>query len=524
MGIIKRITIVALALGAIGACQRAPQGAVSESTPAATIYRNPAASTPSPVYIAERQEFCRQSSRMGLLLHNGFMVAVPSRNHDIASVTEALLERDDVDSKSIVVSGYAPEGFDYAAAVIWDEAPLKDTLSDRQPCPHLFMKGGPMAGYFVQKGWPSAQVDGLDSPEILADLLLRLAVQKHPLLINSKVTPISGRPAKRVRYARHGVSKETYTFAVKDVDTLKMDVYRPEGLKGPLPVVQYTFGGGWQGGKRSDMDSPLYPFCTPMAELGYIVVAADYRLGFKKAEARGEVPRGNLGLFLLELKGEEKNAIVEVCRKACIDAVEDLYDATSFIVAHAREWGADPSKIVLAGGSAGACNSIMAEYLRANGDEMAKAHLPEGFRYAGVIPCAGALFSRADEPVEWKSAPAPFLFFHGAEDPLIPYEASAGMKGPQALIPTLPSETPYVMYSMTGINHDASSIPTSYMNHAIAAFINTYVDGNCKDRVYVEETLLGPGSLFERYLRFGNPYPFEQILESAMKIWASYDE
>ena len=71
--------------------------------------------------------------------------------------------------------------------------------------------------------------------------------------------------------------------------------------------------------------------------------------------------------------------------------VEDLYDATAWIVGHADMLNIDTTKIVISGGSAGATNSVMAEYYLCNGDELAQ-RLPKGFRYAGVIPFAGGIW------------------------------------------------------------------------------------------------------------------------------------
>ena len=167
----------------------------------------------------------------------------------------------------------------------------------------------------------------------------------------------------------------------------------------------------------------------------------------------------------------------------------------------------------------------MAEYLRANEDPLALDRLPEGFSYAGVAACAGALFTPGNRKPTWKTEPAPFLFFHGTADPLIPYGEGRNMTGPDAIIPTLPENTPFVFYSMVGMNHDASSIPTSYMNHALSAFVEQYVLGEDSSRVRVEERLLDQRQTrFQRYLLHGNPYSLEEIMQAATVIWDSYND
>jgi hypothetical protein len=106
--------------------------------------------------------------------------------------------------------------------------------------------------------------------------------------------------------------------------------------------------------------------------------------------------------------------------------VEDLFDATSYILEHAGEWNVDKDQIVIMGGSAGATNSLVAEFNVANNTELARAHLPQGFRYAGVISMAGAFWLKPNTPLEFKSKPAPILFFHGAKDQLVTYDEHQG--------------------------------------------------------------------------------------------------
>ena len=64
---------------------------------------------------------------------------------------------------------------------------------------------------------------------------------------------------------------------------------------------------------------------------------------------------------------------------AAVDmAVEDLYDATSFIVGQARAWGLDPSAVVASGSSAGAITVLQGEYERCTGSALSR-RLPEGY-------------------------------------------------------------------------------------------------------------------------------------------------
>ena len=54
----------------------------------------------------------------------------------------------------------------------------------------------------------------------------------------------------------------------------KLDIYVPAGAKGPMPVLLFLYGGGWQGGDRTN----YLAFGQAFASAGMVVAVADYRL------------------------------------------------------------------------------------------------------------------------------------------------------------------------------------------------------------------------------------------------------
>ena len=96
-----------------------------------------------------------------------------------------------------------------------------------------------------------------------------------------------------------------------------LDVWRPKGAQGPLPVVLYIHGGGF----RFMSKDTHWPFGLLFARRGYVVFNIDYRLapGYRFPAA-----------------------------------IEDVARAWRFVVKHAHRWGGDAQRIVLAGESAGA--------------------------------------------------------------------------------------------------------------------------------------------------------------------------
>lgn len=199
----------------------------------------------------------------------------------------------------------------------------------------------------------------------------------------------------------------TFTYASRSGQELKLDrvVDKSVKVKGKRPVIIFMYGGGWESGSRTD--AGIVSGYKYFASLGYTILAIDYRLGVKIAKDRKEVTSANWPDVLL---------------RSIEWSVEDLFDATAFALKHAAEWDIDPAQIVLLGGSAGATNSLVAEYNVANETRLAQSRLPANFRYAGVISMAGAFWLKPGTPLTFKNKPAPIMFFHGSKDQLVTYD------------------------------------------------------------------------------------------------------
>ncbi len=207
------------------------------------------------------------------------------------------------------------------------------------------------------------------------------------------------------------LQRTSHLYATRNGQELYFDLIVDDSVKvtGKRPAIVFSFGGGWEGGSRTDKG--LEDSFRPFTSMGYAVVAIDYRLGIKIAKERKEfTPETGTQMYLRAIEW----------------SVEDIFDATSLVLKHAVEWNIDKDQIVLMGGSAGATNSLVAEYNVANETELARKHLPAGFRYAGVISMAGAFWLKANTPLVFKNKPAPIMFFHGAKDQLVTYDEVQG--------------------------------------------------------------------------------------------------
>lgn len=114
--------------------------------------------------------------------------------------------------------------------------------------------------------------------------------------------------------------------AVRDLQYLpddpdaKLDVYYPERAATDtalLPVMVWVHGGAWISGNKEQ----VAPWCKILASKGYVVVCMDYTLA----------PKGKFPTPVREV-----NAVL------------------GYVHAHAAEWGADTTRIILGGDSAGA--------------------------------------------------------------------------------------------------------------------------------------------------------------------------
>jgi len=97
----------------------------------------------------------------------------------------------------------------------------------------------------------------------------------------------------------------------------KLDIYVPNELKSPAPVLLFFYGGNWESGKRGD----YLAFGQALASRGIVTIIADYRL----------YPQVKYPVF-----------------------VEDGAQALAYVHAHVAAYGGDPARVFVAGHSAGA--------------------------------------------------------------------------------------------------------------------------------------------------------------------------
>jgi acetyl esterase/lipase len=173
----------------------------------------------------------------------------------------------------------------------------------------------------------------------------------------------------------------------------KLDIYVPDGLTKPAPVILFFYGGSWSSGSKD-----IYrAFGQAFASKGIVTIVADYRL----------YPRVKYPAF-----------------------VQDGAEAFRFVHETVAKYGGDPNRLFLAGHSAGAYIAVM---LDSDLHYLKDAHADPAW-VRGVIGIAGpydflpltdpALIDtfgganvRATQPIDYIDGKrAPMLLAHGTAD------------------------------------------------------------------------------------------------------------
>jgi acetyl esterase/lipase len=190
--------------------------------------------------------------------------------------------------------------------------------------------------------------------------------------------------------AGYGVRKD---IAYGTGERQKLDIYTPEGLAAPAPMLLFFHGGSWQFGDKNQYRALGQAF----ASRGIVTAVANYRL----------FPPHGFPRF-----------------------VEDGAQAFKYACDRAREWGADPGRIFLCGHSAGAhivtMLGVNGAYLRAAGaDPLAPRRIigiagPYDFlplKDSVLIELFGGDNVRETQPVNFIDGKcAPMLLAHGGGD------------------------------------------------------------------------------------------------------------
>jgi acetyl esterase len=231
----------------------------------------------------------------------------------------------------------------------------------------------------------------------LSHVLKRARVRAGALVVDNMFRGLAaaGRLLPIANPARYGLEVTRDLAYVSSGDHQHLvDVWRPGGDGGRLPVVLYLHGGSF----RILSKDSHWMMALSFARQGYVVFNASYRLA-----PRHPFPA----------------------------AVEDASRAYQFVLANAARFGADPARLVLAGESAGAnlalTLALSATYRRR--EPYARAVFESGVVPRAVVPMCGLLqvsdpgrFARRRHLPSWiadrmNEVTAAYLFGHEQATP-----------------------------------------------------------------------------------------------------------
>jgi acetyl esterase/lipase len=201
---------------------------------------------------------------------------------------------------------------------------------------------------------------------------------------------------------------------------LKLDVTRPRG-DGPFPAVVCLHGGGWVGGDRRQMDATA----RVLAAHGYVAVTPDYRLApqdrfpapVEDCKAAVRWLRANAARLKVDPERVGVLGYAAGGHLACLLGVTDKTD------------GLDGE-----GGNAGESSRVQAVVSFFGPTDLARSDWDAEVRDQNLVPLLGGTLEQRPEvyrkasPIAYarKGAP-PFLFVHGALDPVVPPSHSQDM-------------------------------------------------------------------------------------------------
>jgi predicted esterase len=184
------------------------------------------------------------------------------------------------------------------------------------------------------------------------------------------------------------------------VEALKLDVYRPQGdTQTERPALVFVHGGGYSGGDKGS--GPSAQLAASFPTLGYVTFSINYRLMAPPGGCTGATAGSN------------------ECIVAAVTAITDAQAAVRWVRTHASEYGVDPSRIGIAGESAGGITAtgvgLYAENPNNDGEDTTVTATVGGFfSISGGLP--GGTFASADD--------APGVLVSGTADGIVPYQWS----------------------------------------------------------------------------------------------------
>lgn len=200
-------------------------------------------------------------------------------------------------------------------------------------------------------------------------------------------------------------------YAVADGQSLQLDLYLPKASTETMPLIVWIHGGGWRSGDKSNINSAI----RQLSGAGYAVASINYRLK--------------------DLTIHPKN-------------IHDCKGAIRWLRANAKNYGYDPDRIAVSGGSAGGHlalllglshgitelegivggnldqSSAVSAIITLYGPTELTVMLKKSARFSKNNPLIMEHLASASPLTYLSTDDPPVLIIHGDQDPTVPVEQS----------------------------------------------------------------------------------------------------
>ncbi|MCV9929033.1 alpha/beta hydrolase fold domain-containing protein [Flavobacterium sp. LS1R49] len=240
---------------------------------------------------------------------------------------------------------------------------------------------------------------------------------------------------------------KTLTYFENDTIKLDLDLYLPlKKSDKKIPLVIFAHGGGFSGGDRFGEKN----FAISLAQNGIAVASISYTLYMKDKD------------FGCSATLLEKIKTIQI-------GVNDMWQATSYLIKTQKVYNIDVSKIFITGISAGAEIAFHAVFWDYEIMNLYSDNLPTNFKYAGLIGGSGAIMNV--DFIDAKNA-IPMLLSHGSEDTTVPYATGSHRSCPADSMGFLTLSGSYSVYNrMTSLKKNIELITSCGGGHEFCGYL-----------------------------------------------------
>jgi len=208
--------------------------------------------------------------------------------------------------------------------------------------------------------------------------------------------------------------------------TLTLDTYQPTGdTQTDRPAIVLVHGGSFIGG--SSTDSHMVRLANSFARRGYVAVSINYRL-----------------LGTGETCGQE-DPPSPACVTAALAAQHDAQAAVRWLRANATTYRIDPSRVAIAGTSAGAAAALAVAVN--SGDPGTSGNPGYSSKVGAAVSISGAL-PHSVASTYYDPSDSPILMFNGTADQVVPFSVAT-----QTAVDLYNAKVPIVFEPLQGAGH-----------------------------------------------------------------------